>query len=287
MNIIFTKLPTTDGTIKISLDGGQSFTDYSIANIPEDGISLSDDQDYEKIRIKGPANILKNLSIVSGVKVEGASGESGENGGSVKLYAFSTESSDLYAYTFSETLKDGDKVFYGMGGDAVNELHFGTIALSYESSMGNGAIPIENGFIITNSQCTYIDGYTIFTRVNDKDIELTINSSGSDVDLSEYVQKEYFQGELYDGGCGYGYRITSYPEGFNSDNADILYNLYLEGGTTLGRLCEYDGHFDAFYGYEPPTGQLFIKLEYQDGCPGNYKYVPTRYFLKSTNNTSN
>lgn len=181
MNIIFTKLPTTDGIIKISLDGGQSFTDYSIANIPEDGISLSDDQDFEKIQIKGPANLLKNLDVISSVKIEG----------------------------------------------------------------------------------------------------------GSDVDLSEYVEKKYFQGELYDGGCGYGYRITSWPEGFNSDNADILYNLYLEGGMTLGRLCEYDGHFDAFYGYEPPTGQLFIKLEYQDGCPGSYKYVPTRYFLKSTNNTSN
>lgn len=74
MKITFTKLPTTDGTIKVSLDGGQSFTEYNIADIHESGISLSDDQDFEKIRIKGPANVLKNLNIVSGVKVEVDSG---------------------------------------------------------------------------------------------------------------------------------------------------------------------------------------------------------------------
>lgn len=70
MRIKFTKLPTTVETIKVSLDGGQSFTDYIIADIREDGISLSDDQDYEKIQIKGPSNVLKNLDIISSVKVE-------------------------------------------------------------------------------------------------------------------------------------------------------------------------------------------------------------------------
>lgn len=181
MKIKFTKLPTTDGTIKISLDGGQSFTDYSIANIPEDGISLRDDQDFEKIRIKGPANLLKNLDIVSGVKVE-------------------------------------------------------------------------------------ID---------------------SDVDLSEYIQKEYFCGEVYDGGCGCGYRITSYPKDFS--NYSFLDKLCLEDGTTLGRLCEYDGHFDAFYDYDAPTfnGQLYAIVSYQDGCPGATTTVPTQYFLKTTVTTSN
>lgn len=77
MKITFTKLPTTDGTIKISLDGGQSFTEHNIADIHESGISLSDDQDFEKIRIKGPANLLKNLNVVSSVKVEGENGEIG------------------------------------------------------------------------------------------------------------------------------------------------------------------------------------------------------------------
>ena len=67
MKIEFTKLPTTDGTIKISLDGGQSFTEHNLADVHESGISLSDDQDFEKIRIKGPANVLKNLDVISSI----------------------------------------------------------------------------------------------------------------------------------------------------------------------------------------------------------------------------
>ena len=77
MKIKFTKLPTTDGTIKVSLDGGQSFTDYNIADIHESGIPLEDNQDYEKIQVKAPANVLKNLDIVASVKVEGEGSETG------------------------------------------------------------------------------------------------------------------------------------------------------------------------------------------------------------------
>ncbi len=74
MKIRFTKLPTTDGTIKVSLDGGNSFKDYNIADVHESGIPLADSQDYEKIQIQAPANILKNLNVVSGVKVDDGSG---------------------------------------------------------------------------------------------------------------------------------------------------------------------------------------------------------------------
>ncbi|MDY5682510.1 MAG: leucine-rich repeat domain-containing protein, partial [Treponema sp.] len=74
MKIKFTKLPTTDGTIKVSLDGGQSFKDYNVADVHESGIPLEDNQDYEKIQIQAPANVLKNLNVVSSVKVEGGEG---------------------------------------------------------------------------------------------------------------------------------------------------------------------------------------------------------------------
>ena len=77
MKIKFTKLPTTDGIIKVSLDGGQSFTDYNIVDIHESGVPLEDNQDYEKIQIQAPANVLKNLNVVSGVKVEGEGAETG------------------------------------------------------------------------------------------------------------------------------------------------------------------------------------------------------------------
>ena len=74
MKIKFTKLPTNDGTIKVSLDGGQSFTDYNVADVHESGIPLEDSQDYEKIQIQAPANVLKNLNVISSVKVEGGEG---------------------------------------------------------------------------------------------------------------------------------------------------------------------------------------------------------------------
>lgn len=79
MKIKFTKLPTTDGTIKVSLDGGQSFTDYNVADVHKSGVPLSDSQDYEKIQIQAPANILKNLNVISSVKVEGEGGTGGTN----------------------------------------------------------------------------------------------------------------------------------------------------------------------------------------------------------------
>ena len=77
MKIKFTKLPTNDGIIKVSLDGGQSFTDYNVADVHESGIPLEDNQDYEKIQIQAPANVLKNLDIVASVKVEGEGAETG------------------------------------------------------------------------------------------------------------------------------------------------------------------------------------------------------------------
>ena len=86
MKIKFTKLPTNDGIIKVSLDGGQSFTDYNIADVHESGVPLSDSQDYEKIQIQAPANVLKNLNVVSGVKVE--SNEGGGTGVEVQTNHF-------------------------------------------------------------------------------------------------------------------------------------------------------------------------------------------------------
>ena len=94
MKIKFTKLPTTDGTIKVSLDGGQSFKDYNIADIHESGIPLEDNQDYEKIQIQAPANVLKNLNVVSGVKVEG------EDGGESTNEPFFIMDTDTYGFEF-------------------------------------------------------------------------------------------------------------------------------------------------------------------------------------------
>ena len=98
MKIKFTKLPTNDGTIKVSLDGGQSFTDYNIADIHESGIPLEDSQDYEKIQVKAPANVLKNLDIVASVKIESNEG-GGTGGGSTNESGFIIDT-DTYGFHF-------------------------------------------------------------------------------------------------------------------------------------------------------------------------------------------
>ena len=94
MKIKFTKLPTNDGIIKVSLDGGQSFTDYNVADVHESGIPLEDNQDYEKIQIQAPANVLKNLNVVSSVKVDGEDG-----GESTNEHSFIMDT-DTYGFEF-------------------------------------------------------------------------------------------------------------------------------------------------------------------------------------------
>ena len=67
MKIIFKDSELNEGIINVSLDGGFTFTDYEIADVKESGIPLDDSQDYEKIKIKGPANVLKNLDVLSSI----------------------------------------------------------------------------------------------------------------------------------------------------------------------------------------------------------------------------
>lgn len=67
MKIIFKNSELNEGIIKISLDGGFTYKDYEIADVKETGILLDDSQDYEKIKIKGPANVLKNLDVLSSI----------------------------------------------------------------------------------------------------------------------------------------------------------------------------------------------------------------------------
>ena len=65
MKIVFTELPTSCGKIQVSFDGGSTFKDYNVTEIKVSGIPLDDNQDYEKIRIKGSSNVLKNLDVIS------------------------------------------------------------------------------------------------------------------------------------------------------------------------------------------------------------------------------
>lgn len=255
MKINFTKLQTATGSIKVSLDGGQSFTEHNLEDLYESGISLSDDRDYEKIQIQAPANILKNLNVVSSVKVEGGSSSSG---GSVKLYAWNDPNSSFSyqrVYTYSENPQVNDVVISGAEGDMETEINIGKI-----TSIEDGAFSVDSS----------VGGGEYNTRCPDDDIELTVNS---DVDLSDYVRKEYIHCELYEGACSnhYKIRITDWPDTLDTSCRSLL---YLSGEQSLESLCD-----SQHYGMsKKPTGQLYVKVFYDD-VEDSYIMVPTQYYL--------
>ena len=69
MKIVFNKLQTSKETIQVSLDGGSTYTPYVVSEIIETGIPLDENQEYDKIHIKGSATVLKNLDVVKSIEI--------------------------------------------------------------------------------------------------------------------------------------------------------------------------------------------------------------------------
>lgn len=149
MKIKFTKLPTTDGIIKISLDGGDSFKDYNIADIHKSGVPLSDSQDYEKIQIQAPANILKNLNVISSVKVEGEGGAGGTN---EPVFIMDT---DTYGFEFPNCVTG---IIIPNGVTAISKNVFSTYPNLYTVVIPEGVTSIGDGAF---DNCTNLTSVTI------------------------------------------------------------------------------------------------------------------------------
>lgn len=69
MKIVFNKLQTSKETIQVSLDGGSTYTPYVVSEIIETGIPLDENQEYDKIQIKGSSTVLKSLDVVKSINV--------------------------------------------------------------------------------------------------------------------------------------------------------------------------------------------------------------------------
>ena len=150
MKIKFTKLPTTGGTIKVSLDGGQSFTDYNIEDIQDSGIPLDDNQDYEKIMIKGPASLLKDLNVIKQIKLEGSDGSSSGAGLSIKktYWGWADDATGpATCYTTSNPV-EGSKVYHYVNGEMIES------SQTYLGIGGGGAtgLMLNNPFSKSNRQ---------------------------------------------------------------------------------------------------------------------------------------
>lgn len=69
MKIVFNKLQTSKETIQVSLDGGTTWNSYVVSEIINDGIPLDENQEYDKIHIKGTSKVLSNLDVVRSINV--------------------------------------------------------------------------------------------------------------------------------------------------------------------------------------------------------------------------
>lgn len=69
MKIVFNKLQTSKEKIQVSLDGGTTWNSYVVSEIIESGIQLDENQEYDKIHIKGSATVLKNLDVVKSIEI--------------------------------------------------------------------------------------------------------------------------------------------------------------------------------------------------------------------------
>lgn len=75
MKIVFNKLQTSKETIQVSLDGGTTWNPYVVSEIIETGIPLDENQEYDKIQIKGSSTVLKNLDVVKSIEIPESSNE--------------------------------------------------------------------------------------------------------------------------------------------------------------------------------------------------------------------
>lgn len=70
MKIVFRNSKLTKGPIQVSLDGGQTWNDYRIENVRETGIHLENTQDFSKIKVKGPLDVITTPELFSSISLE-------------------------------------------------------------------------------------------------------------------------------------------------------------------------------------------------------------------------
>lgn len=112
MKIIFKDSGLTKGTIKISTDGGSTFVEHNIVDIKENGLELEPDQRLDKVMIKGPANIIKDMDILSKIKID--TGLNLEDSSPRIEYSVSKSSSNGIGSALNLEFSKGGDLFYGL-----------------------------------------------------------------------------------------------------------------------------------------------------------------------------
>ena len=163
MKIVFRNLPEGEGTVKVSLDGGNTFTDHQINTVRENGIPLTDSQDYSKILIKGSANILRNLDILSSVKIDGAA----QSSSNIEYYAWSLPDNEGVIYT--KTINPTDQCI------AYQKMGSNFLTIEYPNEPGSHYFEFSEEGTLFERVYNYKPGHTnIWERCPSEDIEAIV-----------------------------------------------------------------------------------------------------------------
>ena len=138
MKIIFKDSGLTKGTIKISTDGGSTFVEHNIEDIKENGLELDPNQRLDKVMIKGPANIIRDMDILSKIKID--TGLNLEDSSPRIEYSVSKSSSDGIGSALSLEFSKGYDLFYGL-------INSGCLVSPDWADISDGQIKIDSNML--------------------------------------------------------------------------------------------------------------------------------------------
>ena len=178
MKIIFKDSGLTKGTIKISTDGGSTFVEHNIEDIKENGLELDPDQRLDKVMIKGPANIIKDMDILSKIKID--TGLNLEDSSPRIEYSVSKNSSDGIGSSLYLDISKGSDIFHGL---------------------------IDRGCIVSSPG---------WADVSDGQIKIDSNMLGYDYEEGSYVSPEGEYSEPSSDDPDYEEKIEEYVQNYSS-----------------------------------------------------------------------
>lgn len=69
MKIVFNDLNTSYNYIELSIDGGLTWTQYLVSDVIESGIALDDEQEYDKLKIRGSNSVIDSFHVYKNIEI--------------------------------------------------------------------------------------------------------------------------------------------------------------------------------------------------------------------------
>lgn len=183
MKIQFNALDTLTGKVSVSLDNGENYTEYNVADVKDTGIELDDSQDFSKIIIKGSATTLSNLNVLKSIDIEGLK----------KDITLQTKIIEENGDVVADTGFDGlEKVTVAVPEKTLKDIEFtenGTYTPDdtfdgYDSVLVNVPTTETKELRVTTNGEYVAETGKAYSKV-------TVSVSGAEADYSGYIKKQY------------------------------------------------------------------------------------------------